>query len=379
MFSSDFKIGILGGGQLGKMLCMAAAKWNLNMHILESDAECPAAAYCTHFTQGDFKNYDDVLQFGRDKNIVTVEIEHVNTEALRELKKMGVTVHPDPDMLDVIKDKGQQNIFYAQHQFPIAPFKMYKKSEDIHTAMDAKILAFPFVQKTCTAGYDGRGVAVIRNADDLQNNLLKGPCITEDLVDIEKELAVIVARNPSGDIAVFPPVEMVFDPVANLVDYLISPAQVSKEITDRANQLAKEIITAFDICGVLAIEFFLTKSGELLVNEVAPRPHNSGHHTIESCRTSQFEQHLRAILNLRLGDTTHTSPAAMVNILGPENHTGVPQYAQLKKALDIENTHVHIYGKKMSKPFRKMGHITITDEDIEAVVQKAIAVKEVLK
>ncbi len=377
-FPNDYKVGVLGGGQLGKMLALAAGKWGLPFYVLDASKDFPAGAYSTEFTEGSFKDFDDVYNFGKDKDIVTIEIEHVNTDALFKLQKEGVQVHPNPQALNIIKDKGLQKQFYADRALPTSPFRLYANEDELKLSIKDNRLIFPFVQKTRTAGYDGRGVAVIRSEDDM-DKILKGPCITEPLVDIDKEIAIVVARNASGEITTFPPVEMDFNPVANLVEYLYCPADISYNVLTKADELAREIIEAYDICGLLAVEFFLTKQGEILINEVAPRTHNSGHHTIDSCQTSQFEQQLRAILNLPLGSTTMTSPAIMVNLLGEAGHTGPAIYEGMDKCLQTEGVHVHLYGKKITKPFRKMGHATVVDTDLAKAKEKATFIKNTLR
>lgn len=375
---TDIKVGILGGGQLGKMLAIDAAKWHLPIYALDKSADFPAGPICTQFVEGDFKNYDDVLRFGREVDILTIEIEHVNTEALIQLQKEGITVHPHPLSLNTIKDKGLQKLFYQKNKIPTAPFELYEDEKAVKKAIGEGKIRYPFVQKSRTAGYDGRGVAVIKNEEEL-GRLLPGPCVIEDQIDIDKELAVIVAMNPSGQVEAFPVVEMAFNPVANLVEFLFCPSQIDATTEDKALSLAKEVIRAYDLCGLLAVELFLTKNGELLVNEVAPRPHNSGHHTIDSCYTSQFEQHLRAILDLPLGSTKMKSPSVMVNLLGEEDHQGPAKYEGLSECLAVAGAKVHIYGKALTKPFRKMGHVTILDDELDGAIKKAKKVQEILK
>lgn len=375
----DFKVGVLGGGQLGKMMAQAANNWHLPLFLLDTDNSFPAGRVSPFFTEGNFKDYDDVYNFGKDKQVLTIEIEHVNTEALHQLEKEGVKVHPAPAKLDIIKDKGLQKQFYAAHNIPTAPFRLYKDESEVKQAVALGERPLPFVQKSRTAGYDGRGVSIIRSKADLEEKLLPGPCMIEDLVEMDKEIAVIVARNESGQTQAFPAVEMAFNPEANLVEFLFCPANINKEVEAKAEALAAEVINAYGICGLLAVELFLDKEGNLLVNEVAPRPHNSGHHTIDSCYTSQFEQHLRAILNLPLGSTKMKSPSVMVNLLGAPGHTGPVHYKHLEECLKIEGAHFHLYGKSTTKPFRKMGHATIVDESLERAVGKARWIQEKLE
>lgn len=371
--SSSYKIGFLGGGQLGKMLALAAANWDVQTYMLDASNSFPAGTVCTKFVEGNFKNYDDVYRFGKEMDVLSIEIEHVNTDALLQLEKEGIKVHPSPSALNIIKDKGLQKQFYEKHQLPTADFQLFESGEAVKNALVTGQLSFPFVQKTRTAGYDGKGVAVIRSAADM-DKILPVACLIEPLVPIQKELAVIVAKNETGQVSAFPCVEMEFHPTANLVEYLICPARISEEIAEQAEVLAKKVIDAFDICGLLAVELFLTLEGELMINEVAPRPHNSGHHTIDSCFTSQFQQHLRAIMNLPLGNTDIKVPAVMVNLLGADGHTGKAHYQGVPEVMGMDGVELHIYGKTLTKPFRKMGHATILNKDIERA--KAIA-KEV--
>lgn len=374
----DRKLGILGGGQLGKMAALAAGNWHFPLWILDEAHSFPAVPYAMHFVKGDFRNYDDVLRFGRHVDVITIEIEHVNTDALRQLASEGKTVHPAPAQLDIIKDKGLQKAFYVQHGLPTSAFTLYDDEHKVTEALYAGELSYPFVQKSRTAGYDGRGVAVIQTPEDL-SKLLPGPCLVEEKVAIRKELSVIVARNESGQVACFPAVEMDFNPEANLVEWLISPARVDADISLAAEALAKDTIEAYGLCGLLAVEMFLTTDNQLLINEVAPRPHNSGHQTIENCYTSQFEQHLRAVLNLPLGSTQLLSPAVMINILGEPGHSGPAYYKGWSEALAIEGVNIHLYGKAVTKPFRKMGHITVLGKTLEQALDKARQVKDVLK
>ncbi len=377
--NSDFKIGILGGGQLGKMMALAAANWDVQIWALDKEASYPAAPYCTHFIKGDFKNYDDVYAFGQQVDVLTIEIEHVNTDALLQLEKEGKIIHPSPSKLVIIKDKGLQKQFYKHHGLPTSSFELYDDANAIRTAVKNGTLSIPFVQKSRLAGYDGKGVAVIRNEQDLAEKLIEAPSLIEPLVDIDKELAVIVAQNPSGEIKAFPPVEMEFHPTANLVEFLSCPANISAEISDGVKNIATKVIKAFDLCGLLAVEFFLTKSGEILINEVAPRPHNSGHHTIDSCYTSQFEQHLKAIVDYPLGSTKMKTPSVMVNLLGEAGHRGTAHYQGLSNLMELEGVNVHLYGKIMTKPYRKMGHVTVVAEDVDMARERAREVKDRLK
>ena len=373
------KVGVLGGGQLGKMLALAAGNWHLPIYFLDESKDFPAGQFAAGFTEGSFKDYDVVYNFGKTVDVLTIEIEHVNTDALLQLEKEGLTIHPKPSALNIIKDKGLQKQFYKEKQLPTSDFNLFDNEKDLLQAIEREEITFPFVQKTRTAGYDGRGVAILRSAADVKTKLLPGACLVEELIDFEKELAVIVARNQNGEVAAFPTVEMDFNAEANLVEMLVCPAQIDPAIEQAATELAKNVIQAFDICGLLAVELFLTKDNQLLINEVAPRPHNSGHHTIDSCYTSQFEQHLRSILNLPLGSTKMKSPSVMVNLLGEPGYTGDVFYESLQECLAIEGVNVHLYGKATTKPFRKMGHVTVLGSTVEEAKEKARVVQGRLK
>lgn len=375
MFSKSKKVGILGGGQLGKMVALAAGNWHFPIKFLDKTSEFPTGRYAAEFVEGDFKNYDDVYNFGKDLDVISIEIEHVNVDALLQLKKEGKTIHPDPEKLLIIKDKGIQKQFYKDHNLPTSPFQLFDNEEVIvEVVMDGK-LKLPFVQKTRGEGYDGKGVAVIKTEADF-SKLLKGPSLVEELVDIEKELAVIVAKNEDGEIASYPTVEMEFNPIANLVEFLLCPAQITAEQEKTCVDLARSVIEKMDVCGLLAVELFLTKKGDIIINEVAPRPHNSGHHTIDSAFTSQFEQHIRAIMNLPLGSTKNKIPSIMVNLLGADGYTGNAYYEGFEKCLAVEGVNLHLYGKEITKPFRKMGHATIVDTDLKSAREKAQFVKD---
>lgn len=364
------KLGILGGGQLGKMLCESASPWHINTSVLDKDGSFPAAKICHHFTPGDFKSETDVAAFGGNLDVVTIEIESVSEKGLQKLAEKGVATYPNARQLSIIKDKGLQNQFYTENGFPTPGYHFVNSKKEILDQLKEGKLDYPFVQKLRTEGYDGRGVSVIRSESD-NDKILEGKSIIEDLVPIEKELAVIAARDQEGKVSSYDVVEMVFKPEANLVEYLRCPAQITEDIAEKARNIAESIITALDMRGILAIEFFLTKNGELLVNEVAPRPHNSGHHTIEACYCSQYEQLLRCILGLPLGSTQLKSPAVMVNLLGAEGYHGKVQIEGLEEALQVEGAYIHLYGKTETRPNRKMGHVTVIDRDIEKAVKKA--------
>jgi len=374
------RLGVLGGGQLGKMMALSAANWHLPFFALDASRSFPAAPYCTDFTEGNFNDYEDVLRFGKTVDALTIEIEHVNIDALLQLESEGIIVHPRPAALQIIKDKGLQKQFYEARGLASAPFQLFENETEVRAACAQKKLALPFVQKSRTDGYDGRGVAIIRSEQDLTEKLLPGACVVEDLIPIEKEIAVVVARNAQGAIVAYPPVEMLFDPEANLVTFLACPANISAELAAAAENIAKATIEAYDICGLLAVELFLTKDGQLLLNEVAPRPHNSGHHTIESCYTSQFEQHIRGVLGLPLGSTRLKTPAAvMLNLLGEPGYEGAAHYENMETCLGMEGVYVHLYGKAITKPFRKMGHVTVIGNSPEAAMEKALEVRRLLR
>ncbi len=378
MNTTRTKVGILGGGQLGKMFALAAHNWDVETWALDASRSFPTGPVCSHFVEGNFNNYDDVYAFGKQVDVLTIEIEHVNTEALLRLEAEGVKVHPAPAQLNLIKDKGLQKEFYLKNGLPTSDFQLFENGEAIKLALQAGQLSYPFVQKSRTAGYDGKGVAVIKSAADLPL-LLPDASVVEDLVDIQVEIAVVVARNERGEVKAFPAVEMEFNPVANLVEFLVCPADLDPAIEQAAEKLAMDTIAAFGICGLLAVELFLTKDNRLLINEVAPRPHNSGHHTIDSCYTSQFEQHLRGILDLPLGSTKMKTASVMVNLLGEPGHSGPVRYEGFEEAVAMEGVKIHLYGKADTKPYRKMGHVTVLAETLEAAKAKARKVQGLIK
>lgn len=373
MFDTNKKVGVLGGGQLGLMLLQAAIDWNLNVKILDA-ADAPCAAIAPEFVEGSLQDYEAVYQFGQDVEVLTIEIEKVNVEALEALEREGKKIFPQPHVIRLIQDKRTQKQFYKDHGLPTADFILTENKDDVRK--HANFL--PAFHKLGRDGYDGKGVQRIASPADF-DKAFDAPGLLEKAVDFDKELAVIVARNENGEVATFPTVEMVFHPEANLVEYLFAPADISEEIEKQAEELAKKMAQAIGIVGLLAVEMFLTKDGQVLINEVAPRPHNSGHHTIRANFTSQFEQHWRAILNLPLGDTTAYTPAAMVNLLGEEGHTGPAYYEGMDDLLATQGVFPFLYGKKITKPFRKMGHITVTDSDLTKLKEKAEWVKGALK
>lgn len=372
-----FKIGILGGGQLGKMLNYTANQWNLPLAFLDKDISFPAGLNAHTFHQGDFKNYEDVMDFGKNMDVIGIEIEHVNLQALYDLEKKGVKVHPRPAMLEIIKDKYLQNQFFREHHLPTVHFEKFDTKDALIKAVREGNLSLPFVQKSRSEGYDGRGIHIVRNEEDLEQ-ALDVPSIAEELAEIQKELAVIVARNEKGEIRTYDPVEMIFNE-QNMLDYLYAPADIPDQIRAETDVIARRTMEAFEISGLLAIEFFWTTTDDILINEVAPRPHNSGHHTIENAVTSQFEQHLRGLLDLPLGATDLLRPAAMLNILGEPGHSGLPYYSGLEKVMSMKDVHLHLYGKHETRPYRKMGHATVCGNHREGIVEKIEILKSTLK
>jgi 5-(carboxyamino)imidazole ribonucleotide synthase len=370
----QLKIGILGGGQLGRMLLQNAINLNLNISILDPDKNAPCKHLVKSFSVGSLTDYDSVYAFGKGKDIISIEIENVNTEALKALEKEGVKVFPQARIIELIQDKGQQKMFYQRNSIPSPDFFLIDNKSQISKYKDY----FPFFQKLRKGGYDGKGVIRLNNLNTLEK-AFDAPSVLERLVDFDKELSVIVARNESGEIKCFPVVECEFNSKANLVEFLFSPANIKKSIEKEALALAAEVAEKLQIVGLLAVEMFLTKDGKILVNEIAPRPHNSGHHTIEGNVTSQFEQHLRAILNLPLGDTSLVKSAVMVNLLGEVGFEGNAYYKGLEDVLKFGGVYVHLYGKALTKPYRKMGHVTIVDDDILKAKRKAKSVQSILK
>ena len=371
-FYNGLRIGFLGGGQLGRMAIQEAISLNTRIGVLDPDPDAPCKYIAHEFHQGSLQDYQTVLEFGRKFNLVTIEIEHVNTQALFDLEKEGIQVFPQPSILEMVKDKGLQKQFYLENGIPTARFKLIDADKSIHQYN----WSYPFIQKLRKGGYDGKGVTKIESAKDLG---FSEASLIEECIDFKKEIAVIVARNLQGEIKTFPMVEMEFDPKANLVEFLYWPSDETQEIQNKAAEIAINLAAKTGIVGILAVEMFLTRDGQILVNEIAPRTHNSGHHTIEAARTSQFMQHLRALLNLPLGSTDLVYPAAMINLLGEEGHTGLVEYQGLEQALAMPGVYVHLYGKNTTKPFRKMGHITITGTNLSEVKEKAKLVKSMVK
>jgi 5-(carboxyamino)imidazole ribonucleotide synthase len=373
-YSESFKVGVLGGGQLGRMLIQEAVNYDIKLHIMDKDSQAPCARIAHTFVNEDILDYDAVMRFGADKDVITVEIENVCIEALEELERQGKKVFPQPAVLRTVKDKGVQKEFYQTHHLPTAPFYLVSNKEEVLNYVDQ----FPFFQKLRVGGYDGKGVQALRTEADL-DNAFDAPCVLEKFVDFEKEISVIVARNENGEVSHFPVVECEFNPEANLVEFLFAPAQISEAIEEEAIAIATKTIEALNMVGLLAVELFVTKDGRVLINEIAPRPHNSGHHTIECNVSSQYEQHLRAILNMPLGSTKILRPGVMINLLGEKGYDGAVKYEGLDEALKIPGVKIHLYGKAQTKPFRKMGHVTATAPLLQEAKDKARQVQQLIR
>ena len=373
-FYGDLKLGILGGGQLGRMLIQESINFNITTHVLDPDEDAPCKDLCNTFVKGSLTDYTTVYNFGKGVDVITIEIEKVNVDALEQLENEGVLVYPQSRVIRLIQDKGVQKQFFRENNIPSSAFQLIKDKNDLITCN----FPLPYIQKLRRDGYDGRGVHPVRSQADY-HKAFEAPSLVEEWVDFEKELAVIVSRNERGEIKTFPCVEMEFNPEANLVEFLISPSTLDDEILQKADQIAVKIAEDLKIVGILAVELFLTKNGDILVNELAPRPHNSGHQTIEGNYTSQYEQHLRCIFNLPLGDTRSMGNAVMINLLGEKGFEGPAEYEGLNEILKIDGVFVHLYGKKITKPFRKMGHVTILDDDRQKAIDKARFVQKTIK
>lgn len=379
VFSSDFTLGILGGGQLGKMLIAATRRMDIAVSVLDPSPDAPCSIGSNRFTVGDFKDYDTVYQFGKTVDALTIEIEHVNIDALEALEKEGLPVYPSPRVLRIIQDKSVQKDFYIQNHIPTAPYQKFNGKKALLEAVEkGDIPGESFVWKADQGGYDGRGVQVVHRKTDI-DQIPDVPCIVEDLIPFKTELAVIVARSTDGHTRTYPVVEMEFHPVANQVEYVLCPARISEEIARKAHMAALKTAEAFGTAGVMAVEMFLTQSDEILVNETAPRVHNSGHYSIEGAYTSQFEQHIRAVLGLPLGDPQSKVPAVMVNLVGEEGFFGDVLYDGIEHVMAMDGVSVHIYGKRQTRPFRKMGHITVTAPDIASARSTAEKVKQTIR
>ena len=372
-FDQNFRLGILGGGQLGRMLIQAGIDYNITFSVLDPDENAPCKGLAD-FHIGKLTDYETVLKFGSACDIITIEIENVNTQALKELVKRGKKVFPQPEIIELIQDKRTQKTFYIESGIPTAAFHLTENKQEVLSHENF----LPAVNKLGKEGYDGRGVQLLRTKADLEK-AFDAPGLIEKLVDYQKEISVLVARNEQGEIVTYPVVEMVFHPEHNLVEYLFAPAHLTSHVLQIADEVARKVIKQLNMVGLLAVEMFVTKENEVLVNEVAPRPHNSGHQTIEANTTSQYEQHLRSIIGLPLGDTRLLIPSAMVNLLGESGYSGPAKYQGFEEVIKVPGVHVHLYGKKLTKPFRKMGHVTIIDHNIESLKEKANFVKQTLK
>jgi 5-(carboxyamino)imidazole ribonucleotide synthase len=377
-FSSNFKLGILGGGQLGKMLLQDCIRYDIYTKVMDPNKEAPCQRICNDFTIGNLTNYEDVVSFCEDVDIVTVEIENVNVDALEFLEKNGKKVFPSSKTLRIIQDKSKQKDFYTEHDLPTSSYKNYDNLSDVITDFNQGKITLPKVWKSAKFGYDGKGVKIIHSSDELQN-LPDVPCLIEEKVNIKKEVSVIVARNQNKEEICFPAVEMEFNDHSNLVEYIICPANITKKLEEKAFDIAIKTAKSFNSIGLLAVELFITENNEILINEVAPRPHNSGHHTIECCLTSQFDQHIRAILNLPLGNSSLKSPGIMVNLIGENEFEGNVVYENIEKILKISGVSTHFYGKKKSRLNRKMGHVTIVHNDINEAKKIGKEVKKLIK
>lgn len=377
-FSSDFKLGILGGGQLGKMMLYETRKWDIYTKVLDASSEAPSRMSCNEFLQGSLLDFDTVYNFGKDVDILTIEIENVNLDALEKLEDEGVKVYPQPKALRIIQNKAKQKLFYVDNDIPTADFQRFAYLSEIEDSIENEALQFPFVWKVAQFGYDGQGVKVVRSLDDLEG-LPTGECIAETMIPFKNELAVIVSRNAEGQIKTYPVVEMEFHPEANQVEYVICPARIDEKVAEKARSLALKVAEKIGLTGLLAVEMFQTVDDKILVNEVAPRPHNSGHYSIEASYTNQFEQHVRSILGLPLGNTDSKVAGVMVNLVGAEGHTGDVVYKNIEEILAMEGVTPHIYGKAQTRPFRKMGHVTIVNDDLAKARVIAEKVKETIQ
>ncbi len=367
-YGNSFQLGMIGGGQLGRMFIQEALNYDVHVNVLDPDINAPCSKIAAAFTVGNLNDYETVFEFGKNKDLITVEMENINVDALESLEKMGKKVYPQANVLRIIQDKGLQKDFYKAHNIPTAPYFLTSNA----TELQAYLTKFPLMQKLRKGGYDGKGVHPLRTEGDLAA-AFDAPCVLEKMIPFEKELSVIVARNEKGETEVFPAVECEFNPIANLVEFLFCPADIKSEVEDEAREIAINIIEKLDMVGILAVEFFLLKNGELLVNEIAPRPHNSGHHTIECNHTSQFEQHMRSVIGLPLGSTRIIQSGVMINLLGENGYEGSAIYEGLEEAIAIEGVNVHLYGKEKTKSFRKMGHVTVRNTSL--LEAKAIAKK----
>ena len=377
-FSSEFKLGILGGGQLGKMLLAETRKFDIQTYVLDPSAAAPSQFGATHFFVGDLMDFDTVYEFGKKVDLLTIEIENINLDALDKLETEGLKVFPSPKTLRLIQNKGVQKDFYFQNNIPTSRHQRFADINQLKSAVSSSAVEMPFVWKAAQFGYDGNGVKVVRSFSDIEN-LPNVECIAEQMVPFKNELAVIVTRSESGEVKTYPVVEMEFHSEANQVEYVICPARIDERVAKKATEVALKVSNAFNHVGLLAVEMFQTNDDEILVNEVAPRPHNSGHYSIEASYTSQFENHLRAILNLPLGNTASIVAGIMVNLVGAEGYNGNVIYENIEKIMAIDGVTPHIYGKRETRPFRKMGHVTIVNEDMATARKIAEEVKKSIK
>jgi 5-(carboxyamino)imidazole ribonucleotide synthase len=377
-FSSDFKLGILGGGQLGKMLLAETRKFDIQTCILDPSSEAPSQFGATKFFQGNLMDFETVYQFGKLVNLLTIEIENVNLDALDKLEEEGLAIYPSPKTLRLIQNKGFQKDFYVENNIPTSKHQRFVGLNDLKSAVTSSAVEMPFVWKCAQFGYDGNGVKIVRSTLDLID-LPEVECIAEEMIAFKNELAVIVVRNISGEVKTYPVVEMEFHPEANQVEYVICPARIDEKIARKAIDIALKVSEKFHHVGLLAVEMFQTEDDKILVNEVAPRPHNSGHYSIEASYTSQFENHIRAILNLPLGNCDSKVAGIMVNLVGEEGFSGPVIYKNIEKIMAIDGVTPHIYGKKETRPFRKMGHVTIVNEDMKEARKIAEEVKKSIR
>jgi 5-(carboxyamino)imidazole ribonucleotide synthase len=376
MYKKNYKIGILGGGQLGRMLIQSCIDYNIITHVMDPDPNAPCSKICHEFFNESFQDYDAVVYFGKKVDVLTIEIEHVNVNALFELQNRGIKVYPKPEIIQMIQDKGEQKLYFQNQGYPTAPFKLLENPQvDIQQHKDF----LPAFLKLRKGGYDGRGVIRMDNNSVDLSTIFDAPSVLEKKVDCKKELAVIVARNILDQIAVYPAVETVFHSEHHLVDYLISPAAITENIAKQAEEISIHLAKSLNLVGIMAVEFFLDSDEKLYINEIAPRPHNSGHQSMEANDCSQFEMLIRAISGLPLGSTKILTPSVMINILGEPGHIGTAVYDGLEEVLKQEGTYLHLYGKLITKPYRKMGHITVTDNSLIKAIEKAMQVKSLLK
>ena len=372
------KIGIIGGGQLGKMILDETNKIDLEVSILDPNKNSPCKNLTKNFIQGDFNDFDTVLNFGLAHDIISYEIEHINVDALDELVSRGIEVQPTPKILRIIQDKNLQKSFFKENNFPTSDFSYFNSKNDLLNSFKKSNLSFPCVWKKTKFGYDGFGVKILNTKNDF-SKLPDAEMIIEDLIEFKKELSVIVAVNKKGDIKAYETVEMEFNPDSNQVEFVISPANISENINRNAKKIAYELAKKINLIGLLAVEMFLTNDDKILINEIAPRPHNSGHFSIDACPTSQFKQHINSIMNFELGETSHQNCAVMLNLVGGNSHTGEVKYENLDLVKNQKNVYIHIYGKKITRPNRKMGHVTVICDNFASAYKKAKEIKEIIK